>query len=122
MPYPPARRLDIVDDPHGHLRADPHRWLEDNQSPDTRQWSRAQDELCRTTLASYPGRDHLRARITALLGAGMVSAPAWREGRAFFMRREPAQEHAVLLVREPDGTERTLIDPMAVDPSGTTTL
>jgi prolyl oligopeptidase len=122
MPYPPAHRLDIIDDLHGRSVPDPYRWLEDAQSPETQAWSQAQDELCRTTLASYPGRDHLRARITALLGAGVVSQPAWRNGRAFFMRREPAQEHAVLLVREPDGSERTLVDPMAVDPNGTTTL
>ena len=38
------------------------------------------------------------------------------------MRRTSEQEHAVLLVIEADGSERTLIDPMQVDPSGTTTL
>ncbi|HEV2889368.1 MAG TPA: prolyl oligopeptidase family serine peptidase, partial [Frankiaceae bacterium] len=53
---------------------------------------------------------------------GSVGAPAWRKGRAFFTRRLPDQEHAVLLVREPDGTERVLVDPMEVDPEGTTTL
>ena len=122
MAYPPARRLDLVEPIHGHEVADPYRWLEDVAAPETAEWAAAQDALCRATLDSYPGRDHLRSRITQLLGAGMVSAPAWRKGRAFFMRREPAQEHAVLLVRAPDGTERVLIDPMAVDPAGTTTL
>ena len=32
------------------------------------------------------------------------------------------QEHAVLLTVDPDGTERVLLDPMALDPSGLTTL
>jgi prolyl oligopeptidase len=122
MAYPPARRLDLVEDLHGHPVADPYRWLEDAAAPETQAWSQAQDTLCRNALDAYPGRDHLRERITALLGAGLVSAPAWRRGRAFYLRREPAQEHAVLLVREPDGTERVLVDPMAEDPSGTTTL
>jgi prolyl oligopeptidase len=122
MAYPPAHRLDLVEDLHGNAVADPYRWLEDPSSNDTKQWSAAQDVLCRNALDSYPGRDHLRRRVTALLGAGYVTAPAWRRGRAFFLRREPAQEHAVLLVREPDGTERVLVDPMVVDPNGTTTL
>jgi prolyl oligopeptidase len=122
MAYPPAPRADLVDVLHGREVADPYRWLEDPSSPDTTAWSAAQDDLCRTALDSYPGRDHLRARITALLGAGVVSTPAWRDGRAFFVRREPSQEHAVVIVREPDGTERVLVDPMAEDPSGTTTL
>jgi prolyl oligopeptidase len=122
MAYPPARRLDLVEDLHGHRVADPYRWLEDSGSTETKEWSEAQDALCRSVLDAAPGREHLRARTTALLGAGMVSAPAWRKGRAFFLRREPEQEHAVLLVREPDGAERVLVDPMEVDPSGTTTL
>jgi prolyl oligopeptidase len=122
MDYPPARRLDVVDDLHGHRVADPYRWLEDAGSDETREWSQAQDTLCRNALDSYAGRAHLRNRITALLRAGYVTAPAWRAGRAFLVRREPDQEHGVLLVREPDGTERPLVDPMALDPAGTTTL
>jgi len=121
-PYPAAQRQDIVEDLHGHQVADPYRWLEDPASDETRAWSQAQDALCRGALDGYAGRDRLRQRMTGLLRAGMVSAPAWRKGMAFFVRRQPDEEHAVLYVREPDGTERALVDPMAVDPEGTTTL
>ena len=69
-----------------------------------------------------PGREHLRTRVTELLGAGTVSAPSWRGDRQFFMRRTAEQEHAVLLTVDPDGTERVLVDPMALDPTGATTL
>jgi prolyl oligopeptidase len=122
MAYAPARRLDLVETLHGYDVADPYRWLEDALSDETRAWSEAQDALCGTALGELRGRDHVRRRVTELLGAGYVSTPAWRKGRAFFQRREPGQEHAVLLVREPDGTERVLVDPMAVDATGTTTL
>ncbi|HVF05428.1 MAG TPA: prolyl oligopeptidase family serine peptidase [Frankiaceae bacterium] len=122
MEYPPARRLDLVETIHGHAVADPYRWLEDPHDDETRTWGEAQDALCRAHLDACPGRDYLKKRITELLGAGMVSSPAWRKGRAFYLRREPGQEHAVLYVREPDGTERVLVDPMAVDAGGTTTL
>jgi prolyl oligopeptidase len=122
MAYPPARRLDLVETLHGHEVADPYRWLEDPHSDETRAWSEAQDALCRNALDRLPGRDNVRRRVTELLGAGLVSTPAWRKGRAFFMRRDPGQEHAVLLVREPDDSERVLVDPMAVDATGTTTL
>src|SRR3712207_7542683 len=104
MAYPQARRLDLAEEIHGQQVADPYRWLEDPHAPETEEWAAAQDELCRATLDTLPGRDHLRTRITGLLQAGTVSAPAWRKGRAFFLRREPRQEHAVLLVRDPDGT------------------
>jgi prolyl oligopeptidase len=120
--YPDAERLDLVEDLHGHPVADPYRWLEDPDSPATKSWSTAQDELVRTHLEALPGRERLAAALRELLSAGSVSAPLWRAGRAFRTRREPGQEHAVLHVREPDGTERVLLDPMALDPSGLTTL
>ncbi len=124
--YPSADRLDVVDQLHGYSVADPYRWLEDPSDARTERWSQAQDELARARLDSLPGRDRLAEELTRLLSTGSVSAPVWRAGRAFFMRRVPGGEYAVLLVRETsaDGavTERELIDVMALDPSGLTTL
>ena len=120
--YPPAERDGIVERLHGHTVADPYRWLEDPHDPRTKAWSAAQDELARAHLDALPGRDELRERLTELVQAGAVGVPVWRAGRAFFTRREPGQEHAVLYVRSPDGDERALVDPVALDPSGATTL
>ena len=39
--YPPAHRLDLVEDLHGHQVADPYRWLEDPDSTETKDWSAA---------------------------------------------------------------------------------
>ena len=121
-PYPPAERLDLVETLHGHRVADPYRWLEDADDPRTVEWSAAQDVLATEHLTALPGRERLAATLRGLLSAGSVSPPLWRAGRAFAMRREPGQEHAVLLVTEPDGTERVLLDPAALDPAGLTTL
>ncbi|MPZ65530.1 MAG: prolyl oligopeptidase family serine peptidase [Pseudonocardiaceae bacterium] len=124
--YPSAQRLDVVETLHGHSLADPYRWLEDPSDDRTERWSQAQDKLGRARLDDLPGRDQLAAELTRLLSTGSVSVPVWRAGRAFFIRRVPDGEHAVLLVRESaaDGsvTERELIDVMALDPSGLTTL
>jgi len=120
--YPAAEREDVVDELHGHTVTDPYRWLEDANDPRTAAWSAAQDELTAAHLGSLPGRERLREPLTELVDAGSVSVPVWRAGRAFFTRREPGQEHAVLYVREPAGAERALLDPAALDPSGATTL
>jgi len=120
--YPPAERLSLVETLHGHRVADPYRWLEDADDPRVKEWSAAQDALARDHLDALPGRDRLRTRLAALLAAGSVGPPTWRGARAFFSRREPGQEHAALLVRDPDGRERTLVDPGALDPTGATTL
>ncbi|TMQ99887.1 S9 family peptidase [Actinomadura soli] len=121
-PYPPARRQDTVEDLHGHRVADPYRWLEDPDAADTKAWLAAQEKLFRKVMEPLPAREGLRRRLGELLGAGSVGAPTWRGGRRFFMRRAPGQEHPVLYTAGPDGSERVLIDPIALDADGTTTL
>lgn len=120
--YPPAERLDLVEVLHGHRVADPYRWLEDPEDPRTIAWSAGQDQLVKDRLGALPGLDGLAATLRELLSAGSVSAPLWRAGRRFRMRRNPGDEHAVLYVTDPGAPERVLIDPIAIDPTGRTTL
>jgi len=132
MDYPPARRLDLVDDLHGRPVADPYRWLEDAAAAETEQWSSAQDalyaehraQLAATLADGQLATDRLTARLSGLMGAGFVGTPAWRGERRFFGRRSGDQEHAVIVVADaPEDTEgRVLVDPIALDPAGTTTL
>ena len=128
--YPPAERLPLVEplpprQPVAEV-ADPYRWLEDDDDPRTVAWSAGQDELFAAHRARWTTRDGWAARVRELLGAGVVGVPVHRGERVFFGRRAGEQEHAVLLVREigADGepTERVLVDPMAMDPTGSTTL
>ena len=120
--YPDAERLPLVETLHGQVVADPYRWLEDPDSAQTQAWSRTQDALARAHLDALPGRARLASRLGELLDTGTIGPPAWRGRRAFFLRRQPGQEHAVLWLREPGGTERVLLDPTALDPTGATTL
>jgi len=120
--YPPARRTGLVEQVAGHQVADPYRWLEDPGSDESRAWLAAQDALAAGQLAALPARAALAARIAELTAAGLVSSPVWRGGRQFFLRREPGEEHAALITSAPGEPDRVLIDPMALDASGATTL
>jgi prolyl oligopeptidase len=120
--YPPARRQDLAEEIGGQIISDPYRWLEDADSEETRSWLAAQDTLLAEYMAELPDREPLASRITELLGAGYVGAPVWRGERQFYTRRAAGQEHAVLYTATPADGERILIDPMAIDGTGTTTL
>jgi prolyl oligopeptidase len=119
--YPAARRLDLIEDLHGHPVADPYRWLEDPASAETGQWLAAEEQLWAGYRDGLPRREAFTARVRELLRVGSVGLPAWRGATRFYPRRDPDQEHAVLYVAG-DGPERALIDPVAIDPSGRTTL
>lgn len=126
-----APRLDLVDDYHGHAVPDPYRWLEGpasahDQPPEWQQWRDAWDADQRDRYhrhrATWNSREHFAQWLSDLLSGGYQGLPAWRGERQFFTRRQPGQQFGVLVTVDPDGTERVLIDPIAVDPSGSTTL
>ena len=64
--YPEANRLDLVErlpeSSPTYDVADPYRWLEEAASADTERWSAEQDALFADASATWPARDHLRAR------------------------------------------------------------
>ena len=120
--YPDAPRLDLVDDYSGVPVPDPYRYLERADDDRTVTWAAQQAELMAAEVATWDTADHWRARLTELVSAGGIGAPTFRRDRRFFMRREGDQQFAVLCTVDPDGTERVLLDPIAIDPSGLTTL
>ncbi len=112
--------MDLV---HGVEVADPYRWLEDATAARTRTWSEAQDALVTGWFAD-PARAARRqsfARRLRELLPGSVGLPEARGTRLFFERRDPDQEHPVLVVRQA-GEERVLLDPVTWAPDATTTL
>ena len=120
--YPDAPRLDLIDDLQGRLVPDPYRWLEDPRDERTLAWSAEQARLLTAEQAEWTRLESFRLRIAELLGAGSISPPYRRGQRTFFSRRTGDQQFPVLATIDPDGTERVLLDPMEIDPSGLTTL
>jgi prolyl oligopeptidase len=120
--YPEARRLDLTEDVLGYQVSDPYRWLEDVASAERAGWLAVQSGLYTAERDGWPGRAALAEQVRALLSVGYVGTPAWRGERSCFSRRDPGQEHAVLCTQVADGPAEVLIDPMAIDPSGLTTL
>jgi len=120
--YPEARKLDLTEDLLGYQVSDPYRWLEDTGSAERTSWLAAQAELFGAQRAELPGREAFAAQVRDLLNVGYTGTPVWRGERYFFTRRDPGQEHGVLCTRLADGPLEVLVDPMAIDPSGLTTL
>jgi prolyl oligopeptidase len=118
--YPQARRLDLTEDLLGHQVSDPYRWLE--SSDERADWLAAQASLFDSQRSELAGREELAAQVRELLSVGYEGTPVWRGDRRFFTRRDPGAEHAVLCTQMGDGPVDILLDPMAIDPAGLTTL
>jgi prolyl oligopeptidase len=120
--YPEARRLDLTEDLLGYQVSDPYRWLEDAGSAERASWLAVQADLFAAQRAELPGREAFAGQVRDLLNVGYTGTPVWRGERYFFTRRDPDAEHGVLWTRRGDGPVEVLVDPMAIDPSGLTTL
>ena len=121
--YPSTPTSDAAETLHGETIPDPYRWLEDGESPGTREWTEAQNALTRSYLDAVPGRGDLHRRLDQLLAIGAISVPTPVRGRYFYQRRDGRQNQPVLYVRQGvHGEDRAVIDPNALDPAGTIAL
>lgn len=122
--YPPTRRADVVDTLHGTPVADPYRWLEELDSPETAAWIDRQNAFTGSYLTKIPGRDELRQRLTSLMDYARVTLPTRLDNGVLFYRRNSGlQKQFVVVARSsPSTPARVIIDPNALSPDGDVAL
>ena len=121
--YPPARKSDVVDDYYGTKVADPYRWLEDVDSPETRAWVEAENRVTFAYLEQIPERERIRRRLTALWDYPKYGAPFKKGGRYFFFKNAGLQNQSVLYTQASlTAVPEVLLDPNTLSADGTVAL
>ncbi len=113
IPDPPVTKKEMVTDTlHAVVLEDPYRWLEDQESPETRAWIDEQNEYTESLLGSLPFKQYLTDRYTELLKIDVVSTPHEYSGRFFFTKRLADQDLSIIYIRKGlQGEDQVLIDP-----------
>lgn len=121
---PPPTKVDPVTDVlHGVNITDPYRWLENQNSPETREWLAAQDKFARAYLDAIPGREQLRKKFESLVKIDSMGSPNVYNHRYFFSRRAAAEDRSSLCMRQGyTGKDEVLVDPKAATDDPTTSL
>jgi prolyl oligopeptidase len=121
--YPETKTVDVIDHYHGVAVADPYRWLEDDNSAETKAWVEAQNRVTFGYLEGLPQREVFKRRLEQLLDFERFGLPHERGGRYFFTRNEGLQNQSVLWVAESlDAEPVVLLDPNTLSADGTTAL
>jgi prolyl oligopeptidase len=120
---PPTRRDNVVEIIHGVEIVDPYRWLEDQESPETRAWIDAQNEYSHSLLDGLPSRGAIQNRLGELMRIDRESAPIERNGRFFIWKKAADDDLWILYLRRGlDGRDEVLLDPHGLSPDHTTTV
>ena len=120
LAYPAARRGDQIDEYHGIQVADPYRWMEDIDSPETRIWVEAEAKLTAGYLAAIPGREQIAQRLKEIWNFERWSPPEKHGPRWLYSHNDGLQNQSVLFVaNDPLEPARILLDPNSLSTDGT---
>src|SRR4051812_39174545 len=121
--YADARKEGQVDDYHGIKVADPYRWLEDPDSPESRAWIEAENKITFEFLGKIPEREKIRGRLTELWNYERFGIPGREGGRYFIARNDGLQNQSVLYSMDSLNSElKSLLDPNKLSADGTVAL
>ena len=121
--YPKTKKVDQTDDYHGTKVSDPYRWLEDDNSAETKAWVQAENKVTFDYLNQIPQREQLKKRLTELWNYEKYSAP-FKEGKYYFYsKNDGLQNQSVFYVADSvKGEGRVLLDPNKLSKDGTVAL
>ncbi|HEX7859679.1 MAG TPA: prolyl oligopeptidase family serine peptidase [Verrucomicrobiae bacterium] len=121
--YPKAKKVDQVDDYHGTKVADPYRWLENPDSPESREWIEAQNKVTFDFLGKIPEREKIKQRLTELWNYERFGVPFKEGNRYFISRNDGLQNQSVLYTMDNlEAEPRVLLDPNKLTADGTVAL
>ncbi|MBD2721484.1 prolyl oligopeptidase family serine peptidase [Hymenobacter armeniacus] len=123
LPYPQTKKVDTVTTYFGTKVADPFRWLENDQAPDTKSWVQDENKVTQNYLAQIPFRETVRKRLETLWNYEKYGAP-YKEGKYTYFSKNSGLQSQSVVYRQvgSEGKPEVFLDPNTFSKDGTTSL
>ena len=109
-----TRKVDVVENYHGTMVADPYRWLENAEDPEVLDWVRSQGEITEEFLSGIEARPSIKQRLTELWDYPRSSLPFKVGSWYYFQKNSGLQNQPVLFRQESVAADpKEIIDPNA---------
>jgi len=123
--YPDTKKVDTIDTYFGQEVNDPYRWLEDDNSSETKDWVKEENKVTFDYLEQIPYRKELEERLTDLWNYEKIGVPNKRGDYVYFSKNDGLQNQSVIYRykkdEEPEDAE-VFLDPNEFSKDGTTSL
>ena len=121
--YPTARKTDTTDNYYGVSVADPYRWLEDDNSEETKNWVQEENKVTKAYLEKIPFREKIKKRLTAMWNYPKYGTP-FRKGEYYYYGKNDGLQNQFVWYRQKGltGKPEIFFDPNKLSTDGTISL
>jgi prolyl oligopeptidase len=113
----------VVDDYFGTKIADPYRWLEDDNSEETKRWVTNQNLITEDYLDDIPFKESLKEQLTDLWDYETIGTPSKHGEYYIYSKNNGKQNQSVYYIKTgEEGKEEVLLDPNTLSEDGTTSV
>jgi len=123
MTYLQTKTVKQTDTYHGVKVDDPYRWLEDDNSSETKEWVKQQNTATNTYISKITYRKKIKDRLTDLWNFDKMAAP-FKKGNLYFSFRNNGLQNQSVLYSQTALSDKPvmLLDPNTLSGDGTTSL
>jgi prolyl oligopeptidase len=123
LTYPETKKVDVVEDYHGTQVADPYRWLEDDNSDETKAWVQEQNKVTFGYLDQIGYRKDWLKRLEEINNYPRYSSPSRNNEYFYYSRNDGLQNQSVIYrIKGLNGKPEEVIDPNKFSTDGTASL
>ena len=121
--YPETKTVKQTDDYHGIKVEDPYRWLENDNSQETKDWVDAQNKTTNQYLTQITYREKVKGRLTELWNYDKMNS-LFKKGKLFFSFRNNGLQNQSVFYSQTSLLDNPVVvlDPNNLSNDGTTSL
>jgi prolyl oligopeptidase len=121
--YPETKKVDQEDNYFGTIVKDPYRWLEDDNSAETKAWVKEQNKVTEDYLSEIPYREKVKGRLKQMCNYTKYSAPFKQGDYYYFYKNDGLQNQSVLYRQKGlQAQPEIFIDPNKMNADGTASI
>ena len=121
--YPETKKADQQDDYFGTIVKDPYRWLEDDNSEETKAWVKEENTVTDQYFSQIPFREKVKEELKAMWNYTRYGSP-FKEGDYYYFYKNDGLQNQSVLYRQKglDAEPEVFLDPNKLSTDGTVSV